>query len=299
MSRKEQLQDYLLTLKVEEGKKISLTGFDTDYDQKMMDKEEGGELLKEGIRQLAHLQDMLYADNRYSVLIILQAMDAAGKDGAIKHVMTGFNPQGVKVTGFKSPSSEELDHDYFWRHYKALPGRGEIGIFNRSHYENVLVTRVHPEYIMKENLPGIYSVSDLDEKFWERRYEQIKRFEKNLVENGTLILKFFLHVSKKEQKKRFLERIDDPEKNWKFSAADAAERKLWDRYQEAYAEMLAATSTTHAPWYVLPADDKWFTRICLGAVIFSEFMKLNLSYPEVSPEEQEKLLKIREELLAE
>ncbi len=169
------------------------------------------------------MQDMLYADNRHSVLIVLQAMDAAGKDSEIKHVMTGFNPQGVIVTSFKVPSSEELDHDYIWRHYKALPARGEIGIFNRSHYENVLVTRVHPEYILNENIPGINSVKDIDEKFWEKRYKQINRFEKNLIENGTIVLKFFLHLSKKEQKKRFLERIDNPKKNWKFSSADIVE----------------------------------------------------------------------------
>jgi PPK2 family polyphosphate:nucleotide phosphotransferase len=299
MSIRKQLLEYLPTLKVKEGKKMSLADFDTDYDHKMLTKEEGAEMIQNGISQLAALQDMLYADNRYSLLIILQAMDAAGKDGAIKHVMTGFNPQGVKVTSFKSPSSEELDHDYFWRHYKALPARGEIGIFNRSHYENVLVTRVHPEFLLKENLPGIRSVDDLDGKFWERRYKQINRFEKNLVENGTMVLKFFLHLSKKEQKKRFIERIDNPEKNWKFSAADAAERKLWDQYQEAYSEMISATSTELAPWHVLPADDKWFTRICIGALILIEFQKLNLSYPEVSAEDRAKLLKISEELMSE
>jgi PPK2 family polyphosphate:nucleotide phosphotransferase len=298
MLLKNQLQDYLSTLKVKEGKKISLAKFETDYDHKMLRKQEGSALLEDGIRQLASMQDMLYADNRYSVLIVLQAMDAAGKDGAIKHVMSGFNPQGVKVTSFKTPSSEELDHDYFWRHYKALPGRGEIVIFNRSHYENVLVTRVHPEFIMNEKIPGIQSVKDIDKKFWDNRYKQINRFEKNLYENGTRIIKFFLHLSKKEQKKRFLERIDKPEKNWKFSAADAAERKLWDIYQDAYAEMLSATSMEHAPWYVLPADDKWFTRICIAAVILLELKKLNLAYPKVSRDAMEKLLKAKEDLLA-
>lgn len=299
MTLRKQMQDYLRTLMVKESKKISLADFETDYDHKMINKKQGEEMLENGVKQLARMQDMLYADNRYSVLIILQAMDAAGKDGAVRHVMSGFNPQGVKVTSFKSPSSEELDHDYFWRHYKALPGRGEIGIFNRSHYENVLVTRVHPEYILNEKLPGIESVKDIDQKFWERRYKQINRFEKNLIDNGTLILKFFLHVSKKEQKKRFLERIDNPEKNWKFSAADAAERKLWEKYQEAYEEMLSATSKDHAPWYVLPADDKWFTRICLGSVIFFEFEKLKLSYPKVSNAEMKKLLAAKKELMEE
>ena len=299
MSFDKQIRDYLATLKVEEDKKISLTDFDTDYDHKMINKEEGTEMLENGIKQLASMQDMLYADNRHSVLIILQAMDAAGKDGAIKHVMSGFNPQGVKVTSFKAPSSEELDHDYIWRHYKALPGRGEIGIFNRSHYENVLVTRVHPEFILKENIPGINSVEDIDKKFWENRYKQINHFEKHLIENGTIVIKFFLHLSKKEQKKRFIERIDNPEKNWKFSAADTAERKFWDKYQEAYSEMISATSMKQAPWYILPADDKWFTRICIGSVIFIELEKLKLSYPKVSEEDVQKLLKAKEELLSE
>jgi PPK2 family polyphosphate:nucleotide phosphotransferase len=299
MTQLEQIQDYLKTLMVRKGKKISLANFDTDFDHKMINKKEGQEILENGIKQLASLQDMLYADDRYSILIILQAMDAAGKDGAIKHVMSGFNPQGVKVTSFKTPSTEELDHDYFWRHYKALPGRGEIAIFNRSHYENVLVTRVHPEYILNERIPGIESIEDIDKKFWEKRYKQINRFEKNLYDNGTLILKFFLHVSKEEQKKRFLERIDNPEKNWKFSAADAGERKHWDKYQEAYEEMLSATSKDHAPWYVLPADDKWFTRICLGSVIFFEFEKLKLSYPKVSNAEMKKLLAAKKELMEE
>jgi PPK2 family polyphosphate:nucleotide phosphotransferase len=212
MTQRKQMQDYLKTLMVKEDKKISLADFDTDFDHKMISKKEGEKMLEEGIRKLARMQDMLYADNRYSVLIILQAMDAAGKDGAIRHVMSGFNPQGVKVTSFKSPSSEELDHDYFWRHNKALPGRGEIGIFNRSHYENVLITRVHPEYILNERIPGIESIKDIDKKFWEKRFKQINRFEKNLYDNGTIILKFFLHISKDEQKKRFLERIDNPEK---------------------------------------------------------------------------------------
>lgn len=245
------------------------------------------------------MQDKLYAHDQYSVLIVLQAMDAAGKDGAIKHVISGLNPSGVKVASFKTPSKEELDHDYIWRHYKALPARGEIGIFNRSHYENVLVTKVHPEYILNENLPGIDSLKDIDKKFWESRYKQINRFEKNLTENGTIILKIFLHVSKEEQKKRFIERIDNAEKNWKFSIADAKERKYWDQYQAAYEEMLRETSTEHAPWYVLPADDKWFTRLCLAAIIYFEFEKLGLSYPEVSEEQKQALQMVKKELMAE
>ena len=299
MTLKKQLQDYLKTLRIEKGSIISLVDFDTDFHDKMINKKEGEKILEEGIRKLTRLQDMLYADNRFSVLIVLQAMDAAGKDSAIKHVMTGFNPQGVKVTSFKTPSSNELEHDYFWRHYKALPGRGEIGIFNRSHYENVLVTRVHPEYILNERIPGINSLEDIDKKFWQKRYKQINRFEKNLYENGTIIIKFFLHVSKEEQKKRFLERINNPAKNWKFSAADVEERNHWHQYQEAYQEMLSATSKEHAPWYIIPADDKWFTRICLGSVIFYEMEKLKLSYPKVSKEDKKKLLVAKKELLDE
>jgi PPK2 family polyphosphate:nucleotide phosphotransferase len=226
-------------------------------------------------------------------------MDAAGKDGAIKHVMSGLNPQGVKVTSFKTPSKEELDHDYMWRHYKALPGRGEIGIFNRSHYENVLVTRVHPEYILNENLPGIEKTEDITPVFWEKRFKQINRFEKNLVQNGTLVLKFFLHVSKKEQKKRFLERIEDPSKNWKFASADVEERAYWNQYMEAYEEMLSATSKEQAPWFVLPADDKWFTRLCLAAIISREFDKLDPTYPIVSDAEKAQLQVMREKLLQE
>lgn len=291
---------FLNSLKVEPGKKISLNkDFKTDYNEKTISKEEGEIMLQEGILNLAKLQDKLYAHNEYSVLIVLQAMDAAGKDGAIKHVMSGLNPQGVKVSSFKAPSHHELDHDYFWRHYLALPARGEIGIFNRSHYENVLVTRVHPEYILNEKIPGITSLKDINKKFWEKRYKQINRFEKNLAENGTIILKFFLHVSKDEQKKRFLERIDNPEKNWKFSMADAKERQHWDNYMEAYEEMLAATSTEHAPWFVLPADDKWFTRLCLGGIIFMEFENLKLSYPEVNKEQLQKLQEAKKALLGE
>jgi PPK2 family polyphosphate:nucleotide phosphotransferase len=291
---------YLDTLKVKPGKKISLSkDFHADYDHKTFSKEEGQQLLEEGIKNLSLLQDKLYAHDEYSVLIVLQAMDAAGKDAAIKHVMSGLNPQGVKVTSFKVPSKEELDHDYFWRHYKALPARGEIGIFNRSHYENVLVTRVHPEYVLGENIPVINSLKDIDKKFWDNRFKQINRFEKNLVQNGTVILKFFLHVSKEEQKRRFIERIDDPSKNWKFALADIEERKRWNDYMYAYEEMLTNTSQEDAPWFVLPADDKWFTHLCLAAIIYKQFEKLELSYPEVSKEQKAKLQGAKKQLLAE
>jgi PPK2 family polyphosphate:nucleotide phosphotransferase len=295
-----EFQAYLDTLKVQPQQKVSLKkDFLTDYDHKSMTKEQGETLLQEGIENLAIMQDKLYAHNRHSILIVLQAMDAAGKDGAIKHVMSGLNPQGVKVNSFKTPSKEELDHDYIWRHYKALPGRGEIGIFNRSHYENVLVTRVHPEYILGENLPGIERVEDITPAFWEKRFKQINRFEKNIAQNGTLVLKFFLHVSKKEQKKRFLERIDNPTKNWKFSSADVNERGYWSKYMEAYEEMLSATSKDHAPWFVLPADDKWFTRLCMAAIIAKEFNTLDPTYPELDEKQRADLLVMREKLMKE
>jgi PPK2 family polyphosphate:nucleotide phosphotransferase len=276
-----------------------LKDFNTDFDEKKITKQEGEEALAKGLLQLSQMQDMLYAENKHSVLIVLQAMDTAGKDGAIKHVMTGLNPQGVKVSSFKAPSHLELNHDYFWRHNKELPGKGDIVIFNRSHYENVLVTKVHPEFLMNEKLPGIKSEKDINKKFWEKRYKQINRWEKNLTENGTIILKFFLHLSKDEQKRRLIDRIDNPKKNWKFSVGDIKERALWDNYQKAYEDMIEATSTDYAPWHVLPADDKWFTRLCLGGLIYYEFEKLKLSYPEVSAEQLAELQKAKEILLAE
>lgn len=283
----------------EPGKVISFKEYDTKYKDDVIDKEKGQELLEESKEHLALMQDKLYASDNYSLLIIFQAMDAAGKDSAVKHIMSGLNPTGVKVNSFKVPTSNELDHDYFWRHYIDLPARGNIGIFNRSHYENVLVTKVHPEYILKERLPGIKSLKDIDQKFWERRYKQIKRFEKNIFENGTIILKFFLHVSKKEQKERFIERIDDPHKNWKFSAADIKEREFWDDYQKAYEEAISNTSTDYAPWFIVPADNKWFTRLAIANIIYLQFEMLHLSYPEVSEEQRSDLLKAKELLLKE
>ena len=275
------------------GRKVNLKKFETNYTGKTLTKKEAEALLEEGRKQLAEMQDKLYAHNRYGVLIIFQAMDAAGKDGAVKHIMSGFNPLGVKVHSFKAPNSLELDHDYLWRHELALPARGEIAIHNRSHYENVLVTRVHPEYILNENLPDVGSVKDIDEKFWERRFKQIRRFERNLSGNGIVILKFFLHVSKKEQKKRFLERIDDPTKNWKFSMADLSERGFWDDYQEAYEEAIGNTSLQHAPWYIIPADDKWFARLAIAAIIYRKFETLNLEYPRISEKQKAELQEAR------
>jgi len=258
---------------VKPGTKVSLKDYDTEYNDdvffkgNILEKADGQKFLEEEKEKLAVMQEKLYAYNQYSVLIIFQAMDAAGKDGAVKHIMSGINPAGVKVHSFKTPSSNELEHDYFWRHYIALPPRGEVGIFNRSHYENVLITRVHPEYIMNEHLPGINNIKDINDEFWQKRFKQIKRFEKNISQNGTIVLKFFLHISKKEQKKRFIERIDNPKKNWKISPADSKERNFWKDYQFAYEEAISNTSTEYAPWFIIPADDKWFTRLAIGVII--------------------------------
>jgi PPK2 family polyphosphate:nucleotide phosphotransferase len=281
------------------GQKVNLKKFDTQYTGKELNKKDAEALLEEGRRHLAEIQDKLYAHNRYSVLIIFQAMDAAGKDGAVKHIMSGFNPLGVKVYSFKAPNSHELDHDFFWRHNLTMPARGEIAIHNRSHYENVLVTRVHPEYILNENIPGIDSIKDIDKKFWNNRYKQIIRHEKNLTKNGTVILKFFLHVSKNEQKKRFLERIDDPSKNWKFSMADLKERGFWDQYQKAYEDAIEHTSITAAPWYIIPADDKWFARLAIAAIIYRKFESLKLKYPTISDAQKAELQNARVKLTGE
>ena len=289
----------LKSLMVKPGKDIKLKDFDTKYKGKILNKQESELLLEAGRKHLAEVQDKLYAHNKYAVLIVLQAMDAAGKDGAVKHIMSGFNPLGVKVQSFKAPNSHELDHDYFWRHELALPARGEIAIHNRSHYENVLVTKVHPEWILNENIPGIDSVKKVDAKFWEQRYKQIRRFEKNLADNGTVIMKFFLHVSKKEQKKRFLERIEDTSKNWKFSLGDLKERAYWDDYQKAYGEAMSATSTEYAPWFVIPADDKWYARLAIASIITRQFAKLDIRYPIVSPAQKEGLQKAKLQLMSE
>jgi len=295
----------LKNFKVIPGNKISLKDFETKYSNKgtfkgrKIEKEFSEELLKIGRKRLAELQDKLTAHNEYSVLIVLQAMDSAGKDGTIKHVMSGLNPAGVKVASFKSPNSHELDHDYLWRHYLQLPERGQICIFNRSHYENVIVTKVHPEYILNENLPAINSLKDVNNKFWKQRYEQINNFEKTLSENGTIILKFFLHLSKEEQKKRLLSRINDKKKNWKFSSADVKERGFWNDYQKAFEDAISATSTKYAPWYILPADEKWFTRVAITSVIYLAFESLKLSYPSVSAKQLNELTRYKKLLMDE
>ena len=286
-------------LKVKPGKKLKLRDRSTSYTGKTLNKTDSATMLEMGRKHLAEIQDKLYAHNEHSVLIIFQAMDAAGKDGAVKHIMSGFNPLGVKVYSFKAPNAYELDHDYFWRHSVAMPARGEIAIHNRSHYENVLVTKVHPEYILNERIPGIDTVKQINDKFWQARYKQIRRFEKNLADNGMLILKFFLHVSKKEQKKRFLERIEDPGKNWKFSLSDLKERAFWDQYQSAYEEAISATSTDYAPWYIIPADDKWFARLAIASIIYRNFEKLEIRYPVVSEAQKVELQKARLHLMAE
>ena len=258
-------------------------------------KDEARELLAQGVQALSDAQERLYAQDRWGVLLIFQAMDAAGKDGTIKHVMAGVNPQGVQVHAFKQPSAEELDHDFLWRCARALPERGRIGIFNRSYYEEVLVVRVHEELLERQRLPGRVSGKGL----WRRRYQDIRGFERYLARNGFLILKFFLHVSKKEQKKRFLDRLDTPEKNWKFSVADVAERAHWDEYARAYEQMIRQTSAPHAPWIVVPADNKWFTRLAVAAAIVRELSRLDLRYPRTGPGRRRELAAARRALMRE
>jgi PPK2 family polyphosphate:nucleotide phosphotransferase len=297
MKSSPKLTEYIDGFQVKPGKQPDLKDYHTDYDQGLLTRKDGEEILADNILKMAALQDRLYAEGHYSILIIFQGMDAAGKDGVIKHVMTGLNPQGVKVTSFKTPDALELRHDYLWRHYLALPAKGEVGIFNRSHYENVLVTRVHPDLILKEQIPGIRTEKDIDSSFWEKRFKQINHFEKTLFENGTIILKFFLHLSKKEQEKRFLARIDRPEKNWKFSVDDIKERAFWKDYRKAYEDMLGQTSTEYAPWFVVPADDKWFLRLAVADLICRHMENLDLHYPQISEDQKKFLLKAKAELI--
>jgi PPK2 family polyphosphate:nucleotide phosphotransferase len=279
-------------LLVEPGRDISLADFDPALTCDFKRKSDAEEKLLVDIEQLAALQDVFYAQERYALLIIFQGMDAAGKDGAIKHVMSGVNPQGVHVYSFKTPSSEELGHDYLWRCAKVLPERGRIGIFNRSYYEELGVVRVHPQLLERERLPPTAHGSDI----WNERFEDITAFERHLTRNGTLILKFFLHVSRDEQRKRLLRRIDTPEKNWKISVADLRERDSWERYQLAYDAMLSRTSTATSPWYVIPADHKWFTRVAVADVIVARLKALRLTYPHVSDEQHASLLAQRGQL---
>ncbi len=281
--------------RVERGSKFRLEDCDPGHTLGLQaeDRPQAREGLALGIQALAELQGMLYAQDRWAVLLVFQAMDAAGKDGAIKHVMSGVNPQGCQVFSFKAPTSEDLDHDYLWRCTKCLPERGRIGIFNRSYYEETLIVRVHPELLEKQKLPPELVGANI----WKERFEDIRSFERYLGRNGVLIRKFFLHVSRKEQKRRFLERIDDPEKNWKFSAADVAEREHWDAYMRAYEATIRHTTTKDAPWYVVPADNKWFTRLVVAAAVVDALASLDLHYPRVSPERLVELAEARRVLL--
>jgi PPK2 family polyphosphate:nucleotide phosphotransferase len=292
--------DIIRLFRVSPGKKVHLKDFDPGWSQtkemkalgKATIKERARAVLEANLKELSEAQELLWASDTYAVLLVFQAMDAAGKDGTIKHVMSGVNPQGCQVFSFKQPSAEELDHNFLWRYMKSLPERGRIGIFNRSYFEDVLVVKVHPELLERGKLPR----GKRGKEFWEARYEDINAFERHLARNGTIILKFFLNVSKKEQKERFLERLNNPEKHWKFSAADVAERAFWDDYMEAYEDVLSATSTEWAPWYVVPADHKWVTRAVVADIVTSTIRSLDLRYPEVTPEQRQALAEARRKL---
>ena len=290
MKKSQLLQRY----RVNHGGKFRLKDIDPADTWRLKSKEHAQQWLEQGVARLTELQDKLYAQNQWAVLLMFQAMDAAGKDGTIKHVMSGVNPQGCMVFSFKAPSAEELSHDYLWRSAKCLPERGRIGIFNRSYYEETLVVRVHRELLQRQRLPQEL----ITKKLWEERFQDINAFERYLTRNGVLIRKFFLHVSRKEQRRRFLDRLEDPNKNWKFSAADMAERGYWDDYMAAYEDMLRHTATPHAPWYVVPADHKWFTRLVVAEAIIDALESLDLNYPEVSPAKRKELAKVRQALEA-
>jgi PPK2 family polyphosphate:nucleotide phosphotransferase len=280
---------------ISKGEKFSLKDHDPDDTGDVKNKDESQKIIDDRAGLLNNLQEKLYAQDRWALLVILQAMDAAGKDGVIKHVMSGINPQGCNVHSFKAPSTEELDHDYLWRAHKRVPERGKIGIFNRSYYEEVLVVRVHANILRGQKLPDPL----ITKHIWEHRYEDIDAFEKYLTRNGIVVRKFFLHVSKKEQKKRFLERLEDSKKNWKFSMADVKERGYWKDYQEAYEEMIQNTATKHAPWYVVPADNKWYSQLIVASAIIAALEELDLSFPDVDKEKKKELEGVRESLLHE
>jgi PPK2 family polyphosphate:nucleotide phosphotransferase len=279
---------------VTKGEKFRLKDWDPAATTGVKSKQHAQEILdaREGV--LNRLQEKLYAQDRWAVLVVLQGLDAAGKDGVIKHVMSGVNPQGCEVHSFKAPSNEELDHEYLWRSHKCIPPRGKIGIFNRSHYEEVLVVRVHPTLLRAEKLPD----EMITKHIWDERYEDINAFEQYLTRNGVVIRKFFLHISKEEQKRRFLERLEDPKKNWKFSMADVTERAFWKDYQEAYEEIIQNTATKYAPWFVVPADNKWFTRLIVASAIIEALDELHLSFPDVDKAKKKELEAVRKSLLA-
>jgi PPK2 family polyphosphate:nucleotide phosphotransferase len=280
---------------VSKGKHFRLKDFDTSDTGSVKDKEHGQKIIDGRAGLLTSLQEKLYAQDRWALLVILQAMDAAGKDGVVKHVMSGVNPQGCDVHPFKVPSNEDLNHDYLWRAHSRVPERGMIGIFNRSYYEEVLVVRVHPNLLATQKLPEAL----ITKHIWEQRYEDINAFEEYLTHNGVVVRKFFLHVSKKEQKKRFLERLEDSKKNWKFSMDDVKERGFWKDYQEAYEEMIQNTATKHAPWYVVPADNKWYTQLIVASAIITALEDLNLAFPDVDKKKKKELENVRESLLHE
>jgi len=278
-------REYVKPFRIVDGSHFRLKDFDPAETLGLKSKDHAKEALERGIARFSRLQEKLYAQDRWGILLVLQAMDAAGKDSTIKHVMSGVNPQGCQVNSFKTPSAEELQHDFLWRTWHCLPERGKIGIFNRSYYEEVLVVRVHPELLARESIPAQANLDNV----WRRRFEDINAFEHYLSGNGFVVLKFFLHLSKKEQKRRFLERLDDPDKNWKFSMSDALERQHWEKYMRAYEEMIRNTSTKHAPWYVVPADHKWFTRLVVAEATIDALECLDLSYPKVDAEKRKEL----------
>nr|WP_315140842.1 polyphosphate kinase 2 family protein [uncultured Flavobacterium sp.] len=292
--RIERAKQFSAQFKVAEEGSFQLSDYKTDMEVEISNKKLA-KILALGVDALADMQEILYAQDKWSLLLIFQAMDAAGKDGAIKHVLSGVNPQGCQVSSFKAPSSEELDHDFLWRCQKHLPERGRIGIFNRSYYEEVLVVRVHEQILKAQKLPQEL----VTESIWEQRFEDIRNFEKYLNRNGTIVIKFFLNVSKEEQKKRFIERIDDQDKNWKFSTSDAKERGFWDDYMNAYQDLIQKTTTTHSPWYVVPADNKSYARIVIASAIINALDEMGLEYPRVSPEKVAELQEIRKALLEE
>ncbi|CAM5257347.1 Polyphosphate:ADP phosphotransferase [Streptomyces alboniger] len=292
--RADRIAEFIAPLRVEPGSEVDLSSdFDPAFKAGIKNKEEGREILREGVLLLADYQRRLAAEGSHGVLLCLQALDAGGKDGTIRHVMSGVNPQGVRVTNFKVPSADELGHDYLWRYTRGLPRRGEIGIFNRSHYEEVLVVRVHPELLARQRLPGRAAGK---KAFWRRRYQEINAWERYLTDNGFSVVKLFLNLSREEQRVRFLKRIDVPERNWKFSAADARERTFWDAYQTAFSEMLSATSTEWAPWYVVPADRKWFARTCAAAVLAHALIDIGPRYPDVGDQARHELELARKQL---
>ncbi len=294
------LDDLIDQFRVTPGKSVRLKDYDPAWEgdpktPKEKRKEFAQDLLSEDVSALAAAQELLYASDSWSVLLIFQAMDAAGKDGTIKHVMSGINPQGVQVHSFKHPSAEELDHDFLWRTTRVLPERGRIGIFNRSYYEEVLIVKVHRELVASQKIPD----AKIDKSFWKERYDSINDLERHLTRNGTLILKFFLHISKDEQRKRFLDRINEPKKHWKFSPSDIGERAFWKEYEAAYEEMLEATSTKHAPWYVIPANHKWVTRAAVANIVVREISALDLRYPEVTEEKRQQIATAKKQLESE